>query len=268
MENVNKERRFFLSLSELECSSQEINSRETRPHFTFSVNWNKRDKVWKNASRFKSGVFAAVAIVDAKAPLLWRKVHFVCFGCFIRLFFRSSGQVMAIWDCVVLAAKCKRRFCHCSQSICGSHKALIFSFLRSRYFQVAEDLRCSISREWRWLCFALIRINTLIWDIAAKLNSPPPPDLNTVLCQTNTNAGYVHTLYQSFCLHEIRKCCQIKTDHFLVVIDFKVSLINRFYCNLRGWRRKGRGGEGGEKGEGILTFSFSDNFYLALQCFF
>ena len=36
----------------------------------------------------------------------------------------------------------------------------------------------------------------------------------------------------------------------------------------RGWRRKGRGGEGGEKGEGILTFSFSDNFYLALQWFF
>ena len=82
--------------------------------------------------------------------------------------------------------------------------------------------------------------------------TPPPPDLNTVLCQTNTNAGYVHTLYQSFCLHEIRKWCQIKTDHFLVVIDFKVSLINRLYCNLRDWRRKG----------------FSDNFYLALQCFF
>ena len=35
----------FLSLPELECSSQEINSKETRPHFTFSVNWNKRDKV-------------------------------------------------------------------------------------------------------------------------------------------------------------------------------------------------------------------------------
>ena len=47
---------------------------------------------------------------------------------YIRLFFRSSSQVMAIWDCVVLAAKCKRRFCHCSQSICGSHKALIFFF--------------------------------------------------------------------------------------------------------------------------------------------
>ena len=88
------------------------------------------------------------------------------------------------------------------------------------------------------------------------------------LCQTNAKAGYVHTLYQSLCLHEIRKWCQIKTDHFLVVIDFKVSLITRLYCNLRGWRRKGRGGEGGEKGEGILTFSFSDNFYLALQCFF
>ena len=232
------------------------------------MNWNKRDKVWKNASHFKSGVFAAVAIVD---PLLWRKVHFMCFGCFIRLFFRSSSQVMAIWDCVVLAVKCKRRFCHCSQSICGSHKALIFSFLRSRYFQVAEDLRCSISREWRWLCFPLIRINTLIWDIAAKPNPPPltsmlccvRPSLRSKrfcasssrklereqrrLCQTNAKPGYVHTLYLSFCLHEIRKWCQIKTDHFLVVIDFKVSLINRsWYCNLRGWRRKGSGGEGRE----------------------
>ena len=45
MENVNKERRIFLSLSKLESGRQEINSRETRPHFTFSVNWNKRDKV-------------------------------------------------------------------------------------------------------------------------------------------------------------------------------------------------------------------------------
>ena len=155
-----------------------------------------------------------------------------------------------------------------------SQSFIFFSFLRSRYFQVAEDLRCSISREWRWLCFALIRINTLIWDIAAKRNPSPSPPLTSRLCCVRPTLrpapGYVHTLYQSFCLHEIRKWCQIKTDHFLVtvVIDFKVSLINRLYCNLRGWRRKGRGGEGGEKGEGILTFSFSDNFYLALQCFF
>ena len=35
----------FLSLSKLESGPQEINSREIRLHFTFSVNWNKRDKV-------------------------------------------------------------------------------------------------------------------------------------------------------------------------------------------------------------------------------
>ena len=35
----------FLSLSKLETRPQEINSSEIRPHFTFSVNWNKRDKV-------------------------------------------------------------------------------------------------------------------------------------------------------------------------------------------------------------------------------
>ena len=61
---------------------------------------------------------------------------------------------------------------------------------------------------------------------------------------------------------------KLKLTIFLVVIDFKLSLITRLYCTLRGWRRKGRGGEGGEKKEGILAFSFSDNFYLALQCFF
>ena len=52
MENVNKRRRIFLSLSKLESGPQEINSKEIRPHFTFSVNWNKRDKVWKNANSF------------------------------------------------------------------------------------------------------------------------------------------------------------------------------------------------------------------------
>jgi len=34
----------LFSLSELECGSQEINSRETRQHLPFSANWNKRDK--------------------------------------------------------------------------------------------------------------------------------------------------------------------------------------------------------------------------------
>ena len=34
-----------LVLSKLESGRQEINSKEIRPHFTFAVNWNKRDKV-------------------------------------------------------------------------------------------------------------------------------------------------------------------------------------------------------------------------------
>ena len=45
MEDVNKRRRIFLSLSKIECGPQEINSREICPHFTFQANWNKRGKV-------------------------------------------------------------------------------------------------------------------------------------------------------------------------------------------------------------------------------
>ena len=58
MENVKKRRRIFLSLSMLESCPQEINSSEIRPHFTFSVNWNKRDKDWKTANHFKSDVLS------------------------------------------------------------------------------------------------------------------------------------------------------------------------------------------------------------------
>ena len=45
MENANKRRLIFRSLSKLEPSPQEINYREIRLYFTFSGNWNKRDKV-------------------------------------------------------------------------------------------------------------------------------------------------------------------------------------------------------------------------------
>ena len=61
MENVNKRPRIFLSLSKPECGPQEITSKDIRPHFTLSVNWNKRD------IHFKSDFFAAVAVVDTKA---------------------------------------------------------------------------------------------------------------------------------------------------------------------------------------------------------
>ena len=45
MEDVNKRRRIFLSLSKHECGAQEINSREIRLHLTFFANWNRRGKV-------------------------------------------------------------------------------------------------------------------------------------------------------------------------------------------------------------------------------
>ena len=70
MEDMNKGRRIFLSLSKLDCVPQEINSREIVLHLTFSANWNKRDKLWKTRIQVNSDVFAAVAVavVDAKAP--------------------------------------------------------------------------------------------------------------------------------------------------------------------------------------------------------
>ena len=68
MEDVNKRRRISFSLSKLECCPQEINSREIRLHLTFSANWDKRvKKIEKTGIHFKTGVFAAVAVVDAKA---------------------------------------------------------------------------------------------------------------------------------------------------------------------------------------------------------
>ena len=44
-------RLIFLSLSKLKSGPQEINSKEIRPHFTHSVNWNNRYKVWKNSNQ-------------------------------------------------------------------------------------------------------------------------------------------------------------------------------------------------------------------------
>ena len=68
MEDVNERRRISVSLSKVECAPQEINFREIRLHLPFSSNWNKRDSVWKTGIHFKSDVFTAVAVVDAKAP--------------------------------------------------------------------------------------------------------------------------------------------------------------------------------------------------------
>ena len=68
MEDVNKRRRISFSPSKLEYGPQEINSKEIRLHLPFSANWNKRDKDWKNGNLLTTDVFAAVAVVDAKAP--------------------------------------------------------------------------------------------------------------------------------------------------------------------------------------------------------
>ena len=56
MEDVNKRRRIFLSLSKLECGPQEINSRE---YICLHLKFSERLK--KTRIHFKSGVFAAVA---------------------------------------------------------------------------------------------------------------------------------------------------------------------------------------------------------------
>ena len=54
MENANRRRRIFRSLSKLECSRNEINFREIRLQFTLSANWNKRDKDWKKKTHAKT----------------------------------------------------------------------------------------------------------------------------------------------------------------------------------------------------------------------
>ena len=68
MEDVNKPRRISFSLSKLECGPQEINSRE----FVYTCHFQQiginATKIEKTEIHFKTGVFAAAAVVDAKAP--------------------------------------------------------------------------------------------------------------------------------------------------------------------------------------------------------
>ena len=76
MEDVNKRRRMSFSLCKLECGPQEINSREIRLRLPFPANWNKRRRKRLKKREFIlkltfSLVFAAVAVVDAKAPWLY-----------------------------------------------------------------------------------------------------------------------------------------------------------------------------------------------------
>ena len=82
MEDVNKRRRNFFSFSKLECSPQEINSREI---CLVDIRYFRRigtdaTKSEKKLIHFQSDVFAAVAVIDTKAPYrLSRRSHvFVC----------------------------------------------------------------------------------------------------------------------------------------------------------------------------------------------
>ena len=68
MEDVNKRRGISFSLSKLECGPQEIDSREIRLHLPFSAIGINATKIEKTGIHFKTDVFAAVAVVDAKAP--------------------------------------------------------------------------------------------------------------------------------------------------------------------------------------------------------
>ena len=68
MEDVNKRRRISFSLSKLECGPQELNSREIRLHLPFQQTGIHARKIEKTGIHFKTDVFAAVTVVDTKAP--------------------------------------------------------------------------------------------------------------------------------------------------------------------------------------------------------
>ena len=69
MEDVNKRRRISFSLSERECGTQEVKSREIRLHRCYfqQIGINAT-KIEKTGIHLKTDVFAAVAVVYAKAP--------------------------------------------------------------------------------------------------------------------------------------------------------------------------------------------------------
>ena len=67
MADVNKRRRISFSLSKLECGPQEINLLEIPLHFPFQQIGINATKIEKTGIHFKTNVFAAVAVVDAKA---------------------------------------------------------------------------------------------------------------------------------------------------------------------------------------------------------
>ena len=77
MGNVNKRQRNFLSLSKLKCRLQETPGKFSYirhfPRIRINATLFKYEKA---RIHVKSDVFAAFAIVDAKAPFLLYSVHF------------------------------------------------------------------------------------------------------------------------------------------------------------------------------------------------
>ena len=70
MVDVNKQRRISFTLSKLECGPQEINCREIHYICHFQQIGINATKIEKTGIHFKTDVFAAVAVVDAKAPYI------------------------------------------------------------------------------------------------------------------------------------------------------------------------------------------------------
>ena len=74
MEDVNTRRRIFLSLSELGCGLQQLNSRKFNLRLTFKASWNNPGGIIattfeKTRIHFNSEAFPAVAVVVAKKIL-------------------------------------------------------------------------------------------------------------------------------------------------------------------------------------------------------
>ena len=78
MEDVNKRRQTFLSLSKLECAQRnKLQGNWPTLAIFRELNWNAT-KLEKTPIHFKSDVFAAVTFVDAKKSLVSTVVSALC----------------------------------------------------------------------------------------------------------------------------------------------------------------------------------------------
>ena len=70
MENVNKQRRNFISFSELKYGPLKFSFSRVRLQLTKEVGRNNRYKDWKNANSLFKRVVVAVASLDLKVPIV------------------------------------------------------------------------------------------------------------------------------------------------------------------------------------------------------